>query len=221
MRLRRLPDWLTPHPTLVILIALNITVFILQNTVTLPFIKQYATIPYDIVTTWEQLTQTHDITLIKKFLPLLTATLLHGDIMHLAGNMLFLWMFGSLISKQIGKSWIIPIFMLTGVCGNIAQVLMNPDSRMPIFGASGAVTGFEGVYFGLLTQWSLPWPNVWPLSRPIPPVHLGIYALIGIFIDALSSKSNDHTAYGAHVGGFITGLIIAAIITSIYEETDQ
>jgi membrane associated rhomboid family serine protease len=88
---------------------------------------------------------------------------------------------------------------------------------VPTIGASGAICGFEGVYLGLALRWRLPWAEVWPLAHPVPPMQLGVFALVGFIGDmALLSDHSAHIAYGAHVGGFLSGLAIAAVLTTIY-----
>jgi membrane associated rhomboid family serine protease len=87
----------------------------------------------------------------------------------------------------------------------------------PIIGASGAICGFEGIYFGLILRWQLPWPEVWPLAYAVPPIQLGAFAVLGFLMDTyFLANHGKGIAYGAHAGGFVSGLLIAALITTIY-----
>jgi membrane associated rhomboid family serine protease len=148
---------------------------------------------------------------------LVTALLLHGDAEHIVFNLVFLWTFGYLASQILGQWWALAIFVLTGVCGNILQVCLNQNSPAPIIGASGAVCGFQGVYLALAIRWTLPWPDIWPLAHPIPPMQLGAFAVLGFIADVVLITNRDHhIAYGAHVGGFISGFAIATLITAVY-----
>jgi membrane associated rhomboid family serine protease len=148
---------------------------------------------------------------------LVTALFLHGDVEHILYNMVFLWAFGYLASQHLGQWWALAAFLLTGACGNVLQVMLNPESLSPIIGASGAVCGFEGIYLGLALRWRLPWPDVWPLAHPIPPLQLGAFALVGFGIDMYYLTDHaQHIAFGAHIGGFLSGLAAAAILTTIY-----
>jgi membrane associated rhomboid family serine protease len=149
---------------------------------------------------------------------LFTAVFLHGDAEHIVYNMVFLWTFGYLTSQLLGQWCALAIFILCGIAGNILQVCLNLNSVAPIIGASGAVCGFEGAYLGLALRWQLPWPDVWPLAQPIPPMQLGAFAVLGFIGDMyfLTNHVQHQIAYGAHVGGFVCGLAIAAIITTIY-----
>jgi membrane associated rhomboid family serine protease len=84
---------------------------------------------------------------------------------------------------------------------------------VPMLGASGALMGFQGAYLGLATRWTLPDPHVWPIARPIPPSRLALLAVIGVGFDyfAIMNQQDTGIAYGAHVGGFTTGLLLAAL----------
>ena len=144
---------------------------------------------------------------------LVTAVFLHGGFEHLLMNMVFLWAFASLASELLGKGHVVWIFLVTGVAGNILQVCLVPDSY-GILGASGAVTGFEGVYIGLASRWRLNWPHVWPLAHPVSPMRLAVFALVGVGIDVYR-LFNEATgiAFGAHIGGFICGFLIGFAFT--------
>ena len=151
------------------------------------------------------------LTIVGVLSTLLTALFLHGDIEHLLYNMVFLWAFGSLTSGHLGKWWALGLFFVCGACGNMVQTCMNPNSPIPIIGASGAICGFEGIYLGLAMRWQLPWPDVWPLAHPIPPMQLVAFAVIGVLLDAYSLMNfEQRIAYGAHLGGFLSGVAIAA-----------
>ena len=66
-------------------------------------------------------------------------------------------------------------------------------------------------------RWQLPWPDVWPLAHPIPPLQLAAFAAIGVLFDAYSLMNfEQRIAYGAHLGGFLSGVMIAALLTQFY-----
>lgn len=150
----------------------------------------------------------------REFGTLLSHAFLHGDIEHVTFNMLFFWIFGALIAELLGWRWMLLVFGLTAVAGGIGHVLLYRDSFIPMLGASGALMGFEGAYLGLATRWSLPNPHVWPMARPIAPAQLGLLAVVGVAIDFFSimGGENDGIAYGAHVGGFMMGLLLGALV---------
>ncbi len=149
----------------------------------------------------------------REFGTLLSCAFLHGDISHVTFNMLYFWIFGALIVELLGWRWMLLIFGVTAVGASLSHVLMNRGGLIPMLGASGALMGLEGAYLGLATRWTLPDPHVWPLARPIPPGHLALLAVIGVSFDylAIMNREDMGIAYGAHVGGFTTGLLLAAI----------
>ena len=144
---------------------------------------------------------------------LLSCAFLHGDMSHVTFNMIYFWLFGALIVELLGWRWMILIVGVTAVGASISHVVMNRDDLTPMLGASGALMGLEGAYLGLATRWTLPDPHVWPIARPIPPSHLVLLAVIGISFDylAIMNRQDMGIAYGAHVGGFTTGLLLAAL----------
>jgi membrane associated rhomboid family serine protease len=74
-----------------------------------------------------------------------------------------------------------------------------------------------GLYLGLAVQWRLPYAEVWPLAHPVPPMQVAAFALLGFIGDmVLLARHDQQIAYGAHLGGLLTGVIIAATITTIY-----
>lgn len=145
---------------------------------------------------------------------LLSYAFLHGSIEHVTSNMLYFWIFGALLAELLGWRWMLGIFVVTAIAASATHTAMNRESLSPGLGASGAVMGFEGAYLGLAVRWKLPDPHIWPMSRPIPPGQLALLALVGVCFDYYSilSGSQNHIAYGAHVGGFTMGLLLASTI---------
>jgi len=153
----------------------------------------------------------------KTFATLVTSMFLHADVEHILFNMVFLWTFGILASNLLGQWRSLAAFIVCGIGGAVVHILLNPDSSDPMIGASGAVCGFEGIYLGLALRWQLPWAEVWPLAFSVPPMQLGVFALLGFVGDmVLLANHDEQIAYGAHLGGFLTGVAIAAVITTIY-----
>ena len=146
-----------------------------------------------------------------ELLSCLGCAFLHGDLDHLVGNMLFFWIFGAVIMELTGWRWLLMIFVTTSVGASIGQVMMEPDSWIPALGASGAVMGFEGAYLGMVVRRKRPDPHVWPMSYAIPPSHLAAIGVVGVALDMQGIYGNtpDGIAYGAHVGGFVTGIFVS------------
>lgn len=148
---------------------------------------------------------------------LVSSIFLHGDPKHILYNMVLLWTFGVLVSDLLGQWRTLAIFLFTGVCGGILHTALNANSPVPMIGASGAVAGLVGVYLGLALRWQLPDVEVWPLAHPVPSMQLGFYGVIGFLSDLyLFANHDERIAYGAHLGGFLSGLFVAAVITTIY-----
>jgi membrane associated rhomboid family serine protease len=168
-------------------------------------------IPTDVVASWESLRS-------GSFQPRPLGTLfsyafLHGSVGHLFGNMVFLWIFGALAAELLGQRWMLFTFVFTAICGGILHVALNPTDAIPMLGASGAVMGFEGLYLGMAVRWRLPDPHVWPIARPVTPSRLVILAVVGLLIDFTEFLSGGvGVAYGAHLGGFIGGMLLGAAI---------
>lgn len=153
----------------------------------------------------------------KTFATLVTNIFLHGDVAHILWNMVFLWVFGILTSELLGQWRTLAAYLFTGICGGILHSVLESNSTVPMIGASGAISGLEGVYLGLALRWQLPWAEVWPLAQPVPPMYLALFAVFGFVGDLMLMTDHDtHIAYGAHLGGLLSGMLIAAIITTIY-----
>lgn len=151
---------------------------------------------------------------LQDFSTLLSCGFLHGSPEHLINNMIFLWIFGALLNELLGWRWLLGLFVLTAIGASIVHTALEPMSPIPMLGASGAVMGFEGAYLGLATRFHLPDPHVWPIARPIPPANLALLAVLGVSFDyfAIFGGSAEFIAFGAHVGGFTTGLLITGML---------
>ncbi len=172
-------------------------------------------VPGEVVRSWENVVAGRSTAADWRELgTLLSCAFLHGSFEHIASNMVFLWIFAALVSELLGWRWMLLIFVLTAVAASVTHTAMNSEEFIPMLGASGAVMGFEGAYLGLAVRWKLPDPHIWPMARPIPPGHLALIAVIGVSIDylAIANGQDMGIAYGAHVGGFSMGLLMAALI---------
>jgi membrane associated rhomboid family serine protease len=178
----------------------------------LPFM---AAPPVQVIGAWQHLREgTYSMEELQAFGTLVSYAFLHGSPEHVIGNMLAMWIFAALVAELLGHRWVFGIFFVTAVVAAISQVALNPESVNRGLGASGAVMGFEGFYLAMAVRWHLPAPHIWPMSRPISPVQLAMAGVIGIYFDftAIMSKSQDNIAYGAHLGGFVGGLVLAALL---------
>lgn len=141
---------------------------------------------------------------------LFTSMFMHGGIMHLVGNMWFLWIFGDNVENECGPLRYVIFYLLCGVAATFGHVWSEPDSTVPLVGASGAISGVLGAYL-------IQHPNV-PVRTLIPmgfftrivdlPAFLFLFIWIGMQILSqamMSSKTGGGVAYLAHIGGFAAG----------------
>ena len=142
----------------------------------------------------------------------LTAAFLHGDGGHLLGNLLFLWIFGVVVFELCGWRWMVLVYLITAVGGSVGQIMLNTESVIPVLGASGALMGLEGFYFGLATQRPRQECEVWPLARPVSSSELATAGAVGIALDFMGVMGpGQGIAYGAHIGGFVTGMLLSVV----------
>jgi len=150
----------------------------------------------------------------------LTSMFMHGGFWHLAGNMLYLWIFGNNVEDAMGHVRFLLFYVLCGVAAVYAFVLPNPVSEMPMVGASGAISGVLGGYLLLFPRarvlLGLPlgfivvgigrFPAIWVLAAwfLMQLVFGGLAALQS------TNQSQGGIAFGAHIGGFIAGLLLVA-----------
>jgi len=149
------------------------------------------------------------------YLTLLTSMFMHGGLMHLAGNMWFLWIFGDNIEHDLGRARYLAFYLSCGLLASLAHVVMNTQGEsalIPCLGASGAISGVMGAYLVLH-----PHRRVTVLLFRIVTQVPGFVAVgIWIVFQIISSMgvlggmgSGGGVAYGAHIGGFIVGAVLA------------
>jgi membrane associated rhomboid family serine protease len=144
----------------------------------------------------------------------LTSMFLHGGFFHLAGNMLYLWVFGDNIEDRMGRGRFILFYVLCGIAAALAQALPDPSSRIPMIGASGAVSGVLGAY--LLLYPRTPVLVAIPLLIVLYTFHLPALAVLGIWfagqlLSSLAQQGEAGIAFRAHVGGFVAGLLLVRL----------
>lgn len=197
------------------LIGLMFVIYFFQAALGRGWYQDLMAVPGEVAESWNRLLE-GKATLAdwREFGTLISCAMLHGDIEHVTFNMLYIWIFGALLVELLGWRWMVVLFLTTAFGASVTHVVLNRTEFIPMLGASGALMGFEGAYLGLAVRWSLPNPHVWPMSRPISPGQLGLLAVIGVFFDyhAILSGVDAGIAYGAHVGGFTTGLLLAGTV---------
>jgi len=149
------------------------------------------------------------------YLTLLTSMFMHGGLMHLAGNMWFLWIFGDNIEHDLGKVRYLVFYLLCGLLASLAHVVMNTQGEsalIPCLGASGAISGVMGAYLVLHPKRRVT-VLLFRVVTQVPGfVAVGIWIVFQIIssLGVLGGMgSGGGVAYGAHIGGFIVGAVLA------------
>jgi membrane associated rhomboid family serine protease len=140
----------------------------------------------------------------------LTSQFLHGGLMHLAGNMLFLWVFGDNMEDEMGHLPFLGFYLASGVAAGLAQTLPEPDSAVPMVGASGAIAGVMGGYLLLFPRARVDVLFIIVILIRIIPIPawgvLGAWFLLQVWSGAATPTTGGGVAYWAHAGGFAAGL---------------
>ena len=150
------------------------------------------------------------------WLTLFTSMFMHGGLLHIAGNMLFLWIFGNNVEDSMGRGRFLVFYLLGGLAAILAQVVVSPDAPVPTVGASGAVAGVLGGYLLLF-----------PRARVVTVIFIVFFftiielpallilgfwfvqqVLCGYFDRADPTGGGGGVAYFAHIGGFVFGLLL-------------
>lgn len=217
------PRFSTPFVNYFI-IGLNIAVYLLielpaQSNGARPFnvlIAQFGLIPHDLT---RAVAGTPQYPLSANLLTIFTSMFLHANLFHIIGNLWFLWIFGDNIEDYVGHFPYLIFYLLCGVAAALTDIALDPLSQMPTIGASGAIAGIMGAYIVLyprarvqtlvvlivfITFWWLP---AW--------VFLGYWFLIQFIMTSVTAtaarQQTGGVAFAAHVGGFVTGLVMIKI----------
>lgn len=141
-----------------------------------------------------------------KIYTIFTSLFLHGSIIHLLGNMLFLWVFGKNIEAKIGSLKFAIFYFLCGIISVLTYALV--DKAGLLIGASGAISGVLGAYLVLFPRNKIrtivPIVFFWTIAS----VPAFLFIIIWFLIQVLSLGSSDMVAYSAHIGGFIAGILL-------------
>jgi membrane associated rhomboid family serine protease len=145
-----------------------------------------------------------------------TSMFLHGGIMHLAGNMLFLWIFSDNVEEALGHVRFALFYALCGVAAAMAQALPDVTSQIPMIGASGAVSGVLGAYLLLYPHARVV--LMAPVGFSLRPVKLpavvvlGCWFLLQLVSSLLVGGEVGGVAFRAHLGGFVAGMLLVTLM---------
>ena len=217
------PITITPYVTYG-LIAANILAFLYEAN--LPpqeldvFFHLAAVVPQELTASFSGIPVNQPV---PEWTTLITSQFLHGGFLHLAGNMLFLWIFGNNIEDRLGHAKFLFFYLACGILASLTQWFFSPDSAIPSLGASGAIAGVMGAYIlrfpraEILTL--IPLGIYFPAVR-IPALYfLGFWFVQQAFYGVASLEAptnigmeNGGIAYWAHAGGFVFGAILGPVL---------
>lgn len=214
-----------------VLIALNIIVFVFFQGLdsTNAFTMAFVTVPEEIVTGHDIVTQgttvtdpmtgqMYDVpglgvTPISVYITLLTSMFMHAGFAHIAGNLLYLWIFGDNIENRIGHGRYLLFYLICGVAASLAQIAVvvfgGGDTQIPSLGASGAIAGVLGAYLTLFPRRRVHVIFMYFLQEMPAIIVIGlwfVYQLV-LGLGALGGTGGG-VAYGAHIGGFVAGFLL-------------
>lgn len=153
-----------------------------------------------------------ELVLVPASFTVFTSMFLHGGFMHLAGNMLYLWIFGNNVEDAMGHFRFVAFYLLCGIAAVAGQVLQNPDSQIPMIGASGAISGVLGAYLLLYPHArvlvAIPLGFILYTARLAAIWVLGFWFVIQIVSSILANPDQAGVAWFAHIGGFATGMAL-------------
>ncbi len=196
------PSYSRPVVT-VFLIAVNILIFLFEVSLDAysrnHFIAEFGLVPYRFHVSG-----------------VLTSMFLHAGWMHVLGNMWFLWIFGDNIEDILGHAKFLLFYLACGVAAALIHMFFNPLSRVPTVGASGAIAGIMGAYmvkFPRSRILTLVFIFVFATTFEVPAVVMLAYWFLIQFVSGVGTIGYSHisqggTAWFAHVGGFVAGILL-------------
>lgn len=193
------------------LIVINLLVFIYQ----LPmganeefvFVQRAGAIPYEIM----HLKDIYPTAIIPIPFTIFTAMFIHGGVMHVTGNMLYLWIFGDNIEDKLGHLRFLLFYLLAGLAAGMIHVITFPHSNIPMIGASGAIAGVLGAYLVSFPRAKVHTVIFFIFFVNIVKIPAVIFLGLWFFLQILGSGSGGGIAWFAHIGGFVTGICLIKI----------
>lgn len=200
-----------------LLIAVNAAVFVYQlslgsGPVLTGFFYEFGLVPRALLSLgyWQE------AGVLPGLAPLFTSMFLHGGWMHFLGNMLYLWVFGDNVEDWLGWLRFLLFYLVCGLLASLLQIAVHPGSPIPMIGASGAIAGVLAAYLVLFPRARVltfvPILFFFYLVRLPALIFLGLWFLLQFFNGAVSLTAGDlsmgGTAWWAHIGGFVAGLVL-------------
>lgn len=216
------PTRITPYITYG-LILLNVLIFLYEVSLMGPqletFFRTWAVVPSQLTAALEG---DPNVSLFQEGLTLITSQFLHAGLLHLGGNMLYLWIFGNNVEEQMGHGRFIMFYLLCGILAALAQWFFARYSDIPSLGASGAIAGVMGAYIIRFPRARIL--TLLPIFIFITVIRVPAYFFLGLWFvqqafygvaslgpDTNIGMQNGGVAYWAHAGGFVFGALLGPI----------
>lgn len=216
------PTRITPYVTYV-LIVLNLLIFFYEASLAAPqldrFFHTWAVVPSELSASFSSNFRGNAL---HEWSTLITSQFLHAGLLHVGGNMLYLWIFGNNVEDQMGHSRFLIFYLLCGVLAALTQWFFAQHSNLPSLGASGAIAGVMGAYILRFPQVRIL--TLVPLFIFITAIRIPAIVFLGIWfiqqafygvasLDAPTNvgMENGGVAYWAHAGGFVFGAVLGPI----------
>jgi len=155
------------------------------------------------------------------YLTLIAAMFMHGGLMHILGNMIYLWHFADNLEHRFGSLPFLAFYLLSGLAGSLAHIALDPQSTIPSLGASGAISGVLGAYLILFPRNRVHAVFFYQVISIPAILAIGIWIVFqfvnGIGAIAVTSQTGG-VAYAAHIGGFFAGMILALIMRAVIRD---
>jgi len=226
------PTQITPYVTYG-LIAANIVVFLyelsLNSQLLNGFFHNWAVVPNELTASFNGAPTSQ---LVPEWLTLVTSQFLHGGFLHVAGNMLFLWIFGNNVEDRLGHVKYLIFYIACGVLASLTQWYFSAGSSIPSLGASGAIAGVMGAYILRFPQAEVL--TLLPLGILITTVRIPAFFFLGFWfvqqafygVASLEAPANigmegGGIAYWAHAGGFVFGAILGPLLGLFSSNTES
>ena len=205
------PTEITPFVT-IILIATCVLVFFWQLSLG-PYAQQaVVSLGFIPATLFDGKSLPTEIEIIPAWMTIFSSMFMHGGWMHIIGNMLYLWIFGNNVEDSMGHIRFIGFYLLCGIIAVAAHSLPDPASTTPMIGASGALAGVLGAYLLLYPHArvlvAIPFGFFIHTMRLPAGLVLGFWFILQIFNSASAGDQSGGIAWGAHIGGFIAGMVL-------------
>ncbi len=208
----------TPYMT-ILLLAANIGAFLYQTFIIggsggEAFLMKFGAIPFEITHFRESTSVPAFNTPFPNIFTIFTSMFLHSGIIHLGGNMLYLWIFGDNIEYIMGSFRFLVFYLLAGLIATFSHIITDPSSMVPMIGASGAISGVLGAYllkFPKAKVQVLIFLLIFITTVHVPAIIvLGFWFIMQLMsgFAALEKSTGGGVAWFAHIGGFIAGLIL-------------